>query len=398
MIFGKNYNKLEFEDIQRLVDNKISESRSLDYKREINLDKGDSRKEFLYDVTSFINSDGGALVYGISELKDENGQNTGLPDEITGIDIDNFDKLTLKIEDLIKTSIEPNIPNVVIKPLEKNGKKILIIGLPKPFGLPRMVTYNSTNKFYRRRNSGKYLVDIYELNQMFMQNVEIINEVEKFRRERVEKLKKGEFISNFDSQNFTVIHVIPISFFKYNQISLTDDRILNDITTKLKPLGVRDWDYRHNFEGYLIFSHNKVENKVIAFNQIFRNGIIEFITHVFHSEQDAKKYLHLGWLETQVIECVKNAIEKYKEFEIPPPFAVYISITDLINRLVEIGGVYNIRHLPFLTNELFLPNIIINDFDENIEKQLKNMFDIIWQSAGYKKSPFYNEIGERKSN
>jgi hypothetical protein len=35
------------------------------------------------------------------------------------------------------------------------------------YGLPVMVTTNETNKFWRRKNAGKYAVGTFELNNMF---------------------------------------------------------------------------------------------------------------------------------------------------------------------------------------------------------------------------------------
>ena len=255
MINIKDYRLIDFSDIERIVNNKLSESKSLDYKREINLEKGDE-KNILYDIASFANSDGGILVFGVSESKDSDGKNNGLPDEIIGLNIDNFDKLILKIEDLIHSSIEPNIPNITIKVLSNKDKNVLLIAIPKPIGLPRMVTYNNSNKFYKRRNSGKYLLDIFELNQLFMSNFELTKQIEEYRKERVQDVLNLGFISDLDPKNSTFIHIIPISYYTYNQLSLTEDLLLNSIKEKLRPIDSGSWDSRHNFEGFLLFNRN----------------------------------------------------------------------------------------------------------------------------------------------
>ncbi|HEX3933110.1 MAG TPA: ATP-binding protein [Puia sp.] len=170
-LFGKRADTLKEEDILRLVSNKIPENKSLDYKRDLKLSQDKDRKEFLFDVTSMANTDGGCLVYGIEEAKDEKGQNTGIPEMIVGFGIDNFDKLAQAIEDNIKGNTEPRITNIALNPITVKNKNVLVVGISKSLGLPVMVTFNETNKFYRRRNSGKYCVDVYELNQMFMQNL-----------------------------------------------------------------------------------------------------------------------------------------------------------------------------------------------------------------------------------
>ena len=48
--------------LERLVANAVSESRTLEYKRELpNPKEKDSKREFLADVTSFANAQGGDL-------------------------------------------------------------------------------------------------------------------------------------------------------------------------------------------------------------------------------------------------------------------------------------------------------------------------------------------------
>lgn len=394
MLWGKNYSSIEFEDIERIVESKVSENRTLDYKKEINLVKDKNRKELLFDIASFTNSEGGVIIYGIEEEKDNNQNNTGIPAKISGIETANIDKLILAIDDLVKTSIEPNIPNIIISPLEKDYKKVLFIGIPKSHGIPRMVTYKSSNKFYKRRNSGKYLVDVYELNQMFMENIEVVEKIESFRKNRLNIMRDKSFNLNIDSKNITLLHITPMSYFQYNRLDLTGDKSIQYLTKKLRPIGgAQGWNKRLNFEGLLVFELAGENDKIGAYNQVFRNGIIEFFTHRFHGQDND---FFLGMLETHIINRVKQTIQVYEYFEIPPPFVVQLSITNLLNRYINIMDVHNIQYIPFLADDLLIPNIVINDFSEDISKQLKSLFDIIWQSAGIKESPFYNKNGIRQ--
>jgi predicted HTH transcriptional regulator len=56
------------EDLQRLVDEEIQESLTLDYKASPSLARDDkSRDELCKDVSAFANSAGGQIIYGIVE-------------------------------------------------------------------------------------------------------------------------------------------------------------------------------------------------------------------------------------------------------------------------------------------------------------------------------------------
>jgi hypothetical protein len=46
-------------------------------------------------------------------------------------------------------------------------------------------------------------------------------------------------------------------------------------------------------------------------------------------------------------------------------------------------------------NEIYLPEVIINDFEEDVAKALKPVFDMVWNAAGFSKSYGYEENGDR---
>lgn len=55
-ILGKNPAELVSEDIDRMIESQVPESKTLDYKAELKIEKGDDRKEFLADISAFINT------------------------------------------------------------------------------------------------------------------------------------------------------------------------------------------------------------------------------------------------------------------------------------------------------------------------------------------------------
>ena len=61
--------KLTEENINDLKNNQIPESKTLDYKEQLPYNAYEDKKEFLADVSSFSNADGGNIIYGIKEEK-----------------------------------------------------------------------------------------------------------------------------------------------------------------------------------------------------------------------------------------------------------------------------------------------------------------------------------------
>jgi hypothetical protein len=65
----------------------------------------DAKREFLADVSSFANTAGGHLVYGISEA-------AGIPTGLPGVVISDFDAEKLRLENLLRDGILPRISGI----------------------------------------------------------------------------------------------------------------------------------------------------------------------------------------------------------------------------------------------------------------------------------------------
>ena len=94
--------------IEALIANEVSESQDLEYKEKLPSGNKDEKKEFLADVVAMANAIGGVIVYGIAERRDD-GRPTGLPDRVAGLDVQNTDSETLRLENMLRAGIDPRI-------------------------------------------------------------------------------------------------------------------------------------------------------------------------------------------------------------------------------------------------------------------------------------------------
>ena len=396
-ILGKRPDELDLNDIERIIENQIPESKTLDYKSVLKIDTGDDRKEFLADVSAFINTEGGVLIFGIKELKDEQGQNLGIPEKKTPIEINNVDKLIQQIEDLVQNNLEPKVSSLIINPIEVElGNFILIIGVNKTLGLPHMITYKATNKFYKRRNSGKYLVDVYELQTSFSQSLDSREKAERFRIMRTNLVRNLEFIPKLDIKGSFFLHVFPINNRDYEIDFLSPD-LLNFLSDRMIPIRSSGRDYKYNLEGFIATSSNH-EKIPYSYSQLFRNGVLEFYTSHMHIERKGDENILdiFGKLiELVSIEYVKRSLDIFKHFEIEPPYVIMISIFDTKNGVLQMQDSWGSSSNLITHDKLLLPPIVIYDQNIEIEKELKKIFDILWQSGNVLKSPFYDNSGNR---
>lgn len=388
-LLGKRVDTLLPDDIVRLVENKVQENKSLDYKRDLKLNQDKDKKEFLFDMTSMANTEGGVFLFGVEESKDEKGQNTGTPELVVGVNIENFDKLTQQIEDLIKGNTDPVISSVSIKLIEVEEKNVLAIGIAKSYGLPTMVTFNETNKFYRRRNSGKFTVDVYELNQMFMQNQVLKESAENFVKKRIDKVNLLKVFPILEQSFPFFLHVIPYNFLSEQNIDLSNAHNMN-LSVIMKPLFCGGWDTMFNVDGFATFGTKSGEyQKITSYDQLFRNGVYE----VYTGELFEKYHTNNGGAITRmwgkhfmksVIEKIENIFKVYKEFKVEPPFLLSMNMQKVRGNVIMDGSNWS---RSFLTDEINFPILFIASFEQDLRQVLKTNFDILWQSVAYPHSP-----------
>src|SRR5260370_35384994 len=68
-LFDKPLAQIDEHDLLRLISDKAAESKTHDYKRDLVAQADGDKKEFLYDASSFANTQGGNLIFGVAEAK-----------------------------------------------------------------------------------------------------------------------------------------------------------------------------------------------------------------------------------------------------------------------------------------------------------------------------------------
>lgn len=69
-MYNNNQN-IDLSYLQELIDNKVPEGKTIDYKRDKIGSKDSEKKEFLQDVSSFANAEGGKIIIGMDEGEGE---------------------------------------------------------------------------------------------------------------------------------------------------------------------------------------------------------------------------------------------------------------------------------------------------------------------------------------
>jgi predicted HTH transcriptional regulator len=89
-------------DLSDLVTDGDSERKTLDYKQQLPDPDDAGKRELLADVSSFANTAGGDLIFGITE-------SAGVPTSVPGVQIADTDHKSLRLDSIIRTRLSPRI-------------------------------------------------------------------------------------------------------------------------------------------------------------------------------------------------------------------------------------------------------------------------------------------------
>lgn len=411
MLFHKPLEEITANDLQALIDNQVAERRTIEYKRDLPGNSYKDRKEFLADVSSFANTAGGYLIYGI-DAKD------GVPKDLCGVEIANLDEFKLTCENRLRGGLSPQIPSVDIESMElTSGRKIIIIRIQQSWLAPHRVTLENHGHFYGRNSAGHFQMDVPQLRAAFELSGTITERIRSFRAERLSRINSGEETpAPLNDQNpKLVLHLIPLNAFS-TTISLDFKSLLNDPFKGklLEPLSF--WDIephvtmRFNLDGIMRSTkQERNSSETIGYTQVFRNGIIETVDMsllgIFaqNTAQNINNVDPMGFngekYERKVLATVKRYIDLQKFLGIEPPFFIMLSFLGVKGHKIW-HPIFNYE-LSQYTDEidranLIIPEVMVENFDVNLAEVMKPIFDTVWNGAGYIGSPNYDAAGKFK--
>lgn len=390
----KKIDDISIEDINSLIENSVCENKNLDYKRELHITNDSDKKEFLADISSFANSTGGDIIFGIEEDSIEK-----IPINIVGIPYDNDDSLIRKLEDFIRQSIQPIILNIEYKVIGlKQNTCILIIRIPQSLIGPHRVEYKGHNKFFTRNNKGKYQMDVNELRIAFNSGLDLEKRIEDYKFNRYYEILSNKYNKLISNMPIFTIHYIPLSSLNGN-LHLSINQIKEELeNTKSTALGY-GYSKRITIDGVAI---EYKENEKSSFAIYKNNGIIEKATTNFFkkgyivqsiSPPPIIDFINGYQILEKVITDYNEVKQYYTNLGINTPIIISCSLLNSQDFTIPTRDWYNI--LGKIDREILcINNLYIEDFNITTEEILKPIFDSIWNACGYSKCIAYDKNGK----
>lgn len=231
----------------------------------------------------------------------------------------------------------------------------------------------------------------------------ITERIRRFREERIATLYANETPVPMHEGTMTVLHILPVSSFATGQKIDVDKAV--SLASRPNPMRHYGYNWRYTLEGHLTYSSSgggeddeEKERKAYSYVHIYRNGIIEFV------EMDMLRWREKVGLkipsllfEKEIIEAVRTTTATLKSMEVPTPVIVFLTLVKVkgytmgVNkeRWFSDGGGH-----PIDREILTLPELVIENPDDDAGRVMKLVFDSLWNACGYPGSRYYNDKGE----
>lgn len=398
----KIFEDIAKSDIDYLVENRISEIKTLEYKKELPGSQDKDKKEFLADISSFANASGGDILYGIKEAINEEGKKTGEPEAVVPLQGLTANDAKLQIENLIRTGIEPRIP-VHVKAITGYGDDgngfVILVRIPQSFASPHMVTFKNTSRFFCRNSAGKYQLDVLEIRNAFLATDSQAERIRNFLQNRIAKIVADETPVALSTDYRLVLHILPLYPFLNNQrFDLNSD---GNLTLDFRPIGASGWNHRYNLDGFVTYDAD-YEDKTLndSYCLVFFNGVIEAVWSDILKVKGRKKpqkgepaFIASVAYEKRIVEAISNYFKGFKTLGIEAPAVITMA-------LIGCKGAYLLSDFsrgsdshPIDREVAIFPDVRMESLDEEVPSVMKPIFDAVWNMFGLERSFNYDENG-----
>jgi hypothetical protein len=384
-LISKTLSEINEADLQSLVDNAVLDKKTLSFENVLPYYDNEVA-EFLSEVSSFANSDGGQVIFGISL-----DSKTGYPSKLEGFGLRNVDQDVLRLLSMIQEGIEPRIPQVAIKPVAlSNSKVALVISVERSWNIPHRVTYKGYNRFFGRNASGRYELDLSELRVAFSFVDNIAERIRRFREDRIARLLSDNTPVPFLETAKSMLHLIPLASFAPGR-RYDIDKIATDSSQLMAPIYSGSFSHRYNFDGFVTYSSGEFSDSYV---QLFRNGVIEAVEGFLLKPSGDELHIPSVAFEEELIYSLPRYLRVLKELNVELPVFAVLTLVGVKGYSMSGGGPLYRAGLKVERDVLCVPEVLINNYDEPAARILRPFFDSVWNACGFARSVNYDVNGD----
>jgi hypothetical protein len=388
-MIGRRIEDVSEADLSSLIANAVREGRTIEYKQTLPGGSDGDKKEFLADVSSFANSSGGDILYGVAAA-------SGVPVHVVGLSNVDKDKESLRLESVIRDGLDPRIPGIRMQFVDVAGSgPVLVIRVPKSWAAPHRVSFRDSSRFFSRSSAGKFQMDTDELRSSFAMTTDLPGRIRAWRDARLAKILAGDTPVQLADAAKMVLHLAPLSSMdKPNRISAQE---LDGNTIGFAPMWTNSWDSRINLDGYATHGARGSlgpEGLATTYCQVFRSGQIEAVSASLVRDNNGRKTIASIGYEQTLLQASARYIRALATVEVEPPLIVMVAFLGARGATIAVNDRFGGDLYPIDGDVLVLPDVLIDETPTDLPRAMRPIFDAAWNACGVAQSVNYDKNGK----
>lgn len=369
-------------DIEALRAGQVPEGRTIDYKRELPGGADAEKKEFLADVSSFANTVGGDLIYGV----DETG---GIPTAIVGVAAADIDAEILRLNGIILTGLAPRIRHDVLR-VPCGNTTVIVLRVEQSWIGPHRVIFGGHDKFYARNSAGKYPLDVIELRQAFLRASSVAEQIRSFRENRLIEIAAGRTLVGLMAGSRLVLHLIPLEAF--TTARQVDVMAYYRTPKQLPPMSATGWTHRITLDGVLTYSLMQ-SGEAMAYTHLHRNGIIEAVdAYTLNHVHKGERLIPSTAFEDQILAFSRTYLDVQNWLGVAAPVYVLMTLLRVKGCRMGVSNLWEAGE-PIDRELLQLPEAVVMRLADDVGPIMKGTIDLVWNACGFERSPNFDNAG-----
>jgi len=390
--FGVPLDQVNAAHLESLRTNAVAEGRQLEYKEQLPISVDDDKREFLADVTSFANTAGGDIIYGVREARDAADKQTGIPEKIVGLAGINIEQLKLTLDNLLRDAVDPRVPGIALQTIPRGSEPpCLLVRAPKSALGLHMVTFKGLGRFYGRGTAGRYVLDRAQIRDGFVAADTAVDRVRRFRRERLAAVLSGDTPIPIGTRPKAIFHALPLAAAPDTWARFLTGNESNKLAVDLPTLeSAASIDWRYNLDGFVVHTARR-DLETQSYVQVFRDGGIEAVSpNVVAIASNEQGFYGLP-LERAMIAGMAAYQRLWAAVGVTGPVMAALALSGIKGAAILAGPQYGFDPKPFTVDVVNVPDVVILDATMPSDQALKPLVDIVWNGGGWPRSPFYDD-------
>jgi len=168
-----------------------------------------------------------------------------------------------------------------------------------------------------------------------------------------------------------------------------------DLRNEMRTIGNTNKAGRHNLDGFVVYGgQSGTPPEYESYIQVFRSGVVEAVNSSI-LEGNASAQIPSSYYEQEIVASLASIQGFLRKLNVEPPLALLLTLTGVKGLTMALDPRWMAYRPHTIDREiLLLPEVIVEEYDKTAEENLKPLFIMIWQAAGFDRNYNYDQHGQ----